>query len=162
MLKRLISLVMTVLVPLTVFAADDGYSKVKYTGGTLPVKADEEVKLFLQDDQIRVQYKKEDPISIPAKGITEVSYGQEVHRRIGAAAATAVFTLGIGAILLLSKSKKHYIGVLWDDAASGKKGGFVIQADKNQYRGLLAGLEGISGKKAIDADAEAAKARDTK
>ena len=29
----------------------------------------------------------------------------------------------------------------------------TFQADKNDYRGLLAGLEGITGKKAVDSDA---------
>jgi hypothetical protein len=47
--------------------------------------------------------------------------------------------------MLLSKSKKHYIGLTWDDA--GKKGVIAFQADKSDYRGLLAGLEGITGKK---------------
>lgn len=160
MLKKLIASAMLLIFP--VLSADNGYSEVKYTGGTLPINAGEDVKLFMQNEQVRVQYKKEPATVIPAAAITEVSYGQEVHRRIGAAAATAVFTLGVGAILLLSKSKKHYIGVLWNDEATGKKGGLTFQVDKNEYRGVLAGLEGISGKKAIDADAEAAKARNTK
>ena len=34
-----------------------------------------------------------------------------------------------------------------------KKGGFAMQCDKSDYRGVLAGLEGISGKKAVDSDA---------
>ena len=34
-----------------------------------------------------------------------------------------------------------------------KKGGLAMQCDKNEYRGVLAGLEGISGKKAVDSDA---------
>jgi len=34
-----------------------------------------------------------------------------------------------------------------------KKGGMAYQADKSDYRGLLAGLEGITGKKAVDTDA---------
>ena len=50
----------------------------------------------------------------------------------------------------MSKSKKHFIGLTWDDG--GKKGGLALQADKNDYRGLLAGLEGITGKKAVDSD----------
>jgi hypothetical protein len=62
-------------------------------------------------------------------------------------------TLGVGAIVAFSKSKKHYIGITWDD--SGKKGGVALQADKNEYRGLLAALEGVTGKKAVDADTAA-------
>jgi hypothetical protein len=50
----------------------------------------------------------------------------------------------------LTKSKKHFVGLTWDDG--GKKGGLAFQADKNDYRGLLAGLEGITGKKAVDSD----------
>ena len=32
-------------------------------------------------------------------------------------------------------------------------GFFAMQCDKNQYRGVLAGLEGITGKKAVDSSA---------
>jgi hypothetical protein len=59
--------------------------------------------------------------------------------------------LGIGALLALTKSKKHFIGITWADG--DKKGGIAYQADKSDYRGLLAGLEGITGKRAIDSDA---------
>ena len=54
-------------------------------------------------------------------------------------------------MLALAKSKKHFVGLTWDN--DGKKGGLAFQADKNDYRGLLAGLEGITGKKAVDSDA---------
>jgi hypothetical protein len=74
---------------------------------------------------------------------------------VGAAIGVAVVTFGIGALLALSKSKKHFIGLRWDDG--GKKGGFAFQADKNDYRGLLAGLEGVTGKKAINSDAMTVK-----
>jgi hypothetical protein len=70
---------------------------------------------------------------------------------VGTAIGLAVISLGIGALMLLSKSKKHYIGLTWDDG--GKKGGAAFQADKNDYRGILAGMEGITGKKAVDSDA---------
>ncbi len=53
--------------------------------------------------------------------------------------------------MALSKSKKHFIGITRADG--DKKGGISFQADKNDYRGLLTGLEGIAGKKAVDSDA---------
>ena len=87
--------------------------------------------------------------------MTEISYGQDVHRRVGAAIGLAIVSFGIGALMALSKSKKHYIGLTWDDG--GKKGGLALQADKNDYRGLLAGLEGITGKKAVNSDAMTVK-----
>jgi hypothetical protein len=87
--------------------------------------------------------------------ITEVSYGQDVHRRVGAAIGLAVFSLGIGALMLLSKSKKHFVGLTWADG--DKKGGFAMQCDKNDYRGVLEALEGVSGKKAVNSDAMTVK-----
>ncbi len=66
-----------------------------------------------------------------------------------------MFTLGLGALTALSKSKKHFVGLTWADG--DKKGGFAIQCDKNDYRGILAGLEGISGKKAVDSEAMTVK-----
>jgi hypothetical protein len=59
-----------------------------------------------------------------------------------------VFTLGLGALVALSKSKKHFVGLT--RANGEQKGGLAIQCDKTEYRGILAGLEGITGKKAID------------
>ena len=57
--------------------------------------------------------------------------------------------------MVLSKSKKHFIGITWDDG--GKKGGAAFQADKKDYRGLIAGLEGVSGKTAVNSDAMTVK-----
>jgi hypothetical protein len=51
--------------------------------------------------------------------------------------------------------KKHFIGLTW---ASGEtKGGFAMQCDKNEYRGILTALEGITGKKAVDSEAMTVK-----
>jgi hypothetical protein len=53
--------------------------------------------------------------------------------------------------MLFSKSKKHYIGLVWDDG-TGNKGGMVFQADKNEYRGIISALEGLTGKTAVNTD----------
>ena len=113
------------------------------------------MKLFIEGSKVRITQGKTDVALIPAAAITEISYGQDVHRRVGAAIGLAVFSLGLGALHALSKSKKHFIGLTWDD--NGAKGGLAFQADKNDYRGLLAGLEGITGKKAVDSEAMTVK-----
>lgn len=127
---------------------------VTYSGGSFPsVKAGEDLKLFLDPDQIRFvrKHDKHEPLIIKASAVTEVSYGQEVHRRVGTAIGVGVVTLGLGSLIALSHSKKHYVGLVWD-GGDGKKGGLVIQADKNEYRGIIAALEGITGKKAVNSD----------
>lgn len=149
-MKRILSLMLCVAISAPVFAADNSY-KVKYDGGSVTdVKAGSDLKLFIEGEHIRLVKDKSDVIKVPAASITEISYGQDVHRRVGAAIGLAVVSLGIGALMALTKSKKHYIGLTWADG--DKKGGLAIQADKDGYRGILAGLEGITGKKAVDAD----------
>jgi hypothetical protein len=77
------------------------------------------------------------------------------NRRVGAAIGLAVVSLGIGTLMALTKSKKHFVGLTWADG--DKRGGFAVQCDKNDYRGVLAASEGVSGKKAVNSDAMTVK-----
>jgi hypothetical protein len=108
------------------------------------------MKVYFDSNQIRIVKDHANVLSLPASAVTEISYGQDVHRRVGAAIGLATISFGVGALMALTKSKKHFIGLTWDDA--GNKGGVAFQADKNDYRGVLAGLEGITGKKAVNSD----------
>jgi CxxC motif-containing protein (DUF1111 family) len=153
--NKLIVIALCVAMPLMAFASDNGY-KVSYDGGSIPdAKAGTAMRLIIDSNQVRLMRDKGEVITIPASAITEISYGQDVHRRIGAAIGLAVISLGIGALMALTKSKKHFVGLTWADG--DKKGGFAMQCDKNDYRGVLAGLEGVTGKKAVDSDAMTVK-----
>ncbi len=155
-MKSCIAFFLCLFFPLTCFAADANSYKVVYDGGSLQnAKAGSDVQLVIEPTQVRIVRGKEELAVIPAASITEISYGQDVHRRVGAAIGLAFVSLGIGALMLLAKSKKHYIGLTWADG--DKKGGFAMQCDKNDYRGELAALEGITGKKAVDSDAMTVK-----
>ena len=154
-MKKILAMFLCIIFPVSAYAGDNSY-KIAYDGGSIPnIKAGTDLKLFLDGNNIRIVKDKVEITVIPASAVTEISYGQDVHRRVGAAIGLAVFSLGLGALLALSKSKKHFVGLTWDDG--GKKGGCAFQADKNDYRGLLAGLEGITGKKAVDSDAMTVK-----
>lgn len=142
-----VALCATVLSSAT-FAASDG-------GSTAGIKVGDEVRLYIDQKQIRYTKDKKDVLTIPASTVTELSYGQDVHRRVGAAIGLAVISFGVGALMALTKSKKHFIGLTWADGDT--KGGLAMQCDKNEYRGILTGLEGITGKKAVDTDALSVK-----
>jgi hypothetical protein len=154
-MKRLLAFVLCLAIPATVFAGDGSY-KVSYDGGSLPhAKSGTSVKLYIEGSQIRLVKDQTVLATIPSASVTEISYGQDVHRRVGAAVGLAFVSLGVGALMALSKSKKHYVGLTWADG--DKKGGFAVQCDKNDYRGVLAGLEGVTGKKAVNSDAMTVK-----
>src|SRR3984893_13011725 len=140
-----ISTILCIMLPLSTFAGEGGY-KVTYDGGSVAdVKAGEGMRLTYDANQILLFKGKSEVIVVPASAVTEISYGQDVHRRIGAAIGLAVISFGIGGLMALTKSKKHYVGLTW--ATGDVKGGFAMQCDKNDYRGVLTGLEGVTGKK---------------
>jgi hypothetical protein len=92
-----------------------------------------------------------DVITIPASAVTDISSGRTCTGEWVRQSASPWFSFGIGVLMALTKSKKHYLGLTW--ATGSTKGGLAMQCDKNDYRGVLAGLEGITGKKAVDTDA---------
>lgn len=159
MIKKSIAVFLSVvLTTVMTLASSEGGFSVKYAGGSFPttVKTNDELKLVVSGTEIKITNKKgESLLTIPPSAVTDLSYGQEVHRRIGTAAGLAVLSLGIGALVAFSKSKKHYIGLTWD--SNGVKGGVALQADKNEFRGVIAALEGVTGKKAVDTDEDAKK-----
>ena len=157
-MKRFLAALLCLFVPVLAWASsngDNGY-KVMYDGGSVQnIKAGASAQLIIDPAQVRLHVGKDDIVTIPAASITEISYGQDVHRRIGAAIGLAIISFGVGALMALTKSKKHYVGITW--ANGDQKGGFAMQCDKNDYRGVLTALEGISGKKAVDSDAMTVK-----
>ncbi len=154
-MKHFLVAVLCVLIPITAVANDGSY-KVSYDGGSISeAKAGTSAKLFIEANQIRLAKGEIELATVPTSAITEISYGEDVHRRVGAAIGLAVVSFGVGALMALSKSKKHYVGITWVDG--DKKGGFVMQCDKSDYRGVLLGLEGVTGKKAVDSDAMTVK-----
>jgi len=156
-MKSVLALILCLVIPTVLIAADSQPAfKVKYDGGSLQnAKAGADLKLYVDSNSVRIMEGRTEIANILPSTITEVSYGQDVHRRVGAAIGLAVVSLGIGALMALTKSKKHFVGLTW--ANGDKKGGFAMQCDKNDYRGVLAALEGVSGKKAIDSDAMTVK-----
>jgi hypothetical protein len=154
-MKKFLAVFLCLMFPIAAFAGDNNY-KVTYDGGSIQnTKVGSDAKLSIEADQIRLIGKDGELVRVPVAAVTEISYGQDVHRRVGAAIGLAVVSFGLGALMALTKSKKHYVGLTWADG--DKKGGFVMQCDKNDYRGILLGLEGVTGKKAVDSDAMTVK-----
>jgi hypothetical protein len=156
-LKSVVAVVLCLVIPAVMFAAENPpkYS-VTYDGGSLQsVKAGTELKLYIDSNKVRFLKDKTEVVSIPSSAITEVSYGQDVHRRVGTAIGLGMISLGVGTFMLFAKSKKHYVGLTWANA--DQKGGLAMQCDKSEYRGVLAALEGVSGKKAVSSEAMTVK-----
>ena len=153
---KFVAVMLSLLLAVASFAAEKQGFAVKYDGGSITdLKTGMDIRINPSGTKITISKGNTEVLSIPAASVTEISYGQDVHRRVGAAIGLAVVSLGAGLLMALAKSKKHYVGLTW--ATGDVKGGFAVQADKNDYRGLLAALEGLTGKKAVDTDAMTVK-----
>jgi hypothetical protein len=146
-MKKLLVPLLCIAIPIATSAADGGY-KIAYDGGSVTdVKVGTRLKLYVDSNKIQLVSDRT-LATIPPSAVTEISYGENVHRRVGTAIAVGYFTLGLGGLIALTKSKKHFVGLTWING--DQKGGLVMQCDKNDYRGVLTGLEGVTGKKAVD------------
>lgn len=133
--------------------AQDASIPMKYEGGSLTFAPHAGLHVAV-GNAITIKQGRQ-AYSIAPGAITEVSYGSDVHRRVGAAIGTALFSFGLGAMLLLVKTKKHYVGILWDGVdmqGARVRGGSVFKVGKGHYRGFIAALEGLTGMKAVNAD----------
>ena len=86
-MKCIFVVILCIAIPVAMFAADAPPSyKVTYDGGSLSnVKGGSDLKLYVDSTTIRLVKDKTEIATIPTSAITEVSYGQDVHRRVGTA-----------------------------------------------------------------------------
>jgi hypothetical protein len=93
--KHILAIVLCTVMPVALFSADSGY-KVAYDGGSLPdIKSGTAMKLHIELNQIRLTRDKAEVVTIPAASVTEISYGQDVHRRVGAAIGIGLAARGV-------------------------------------------------------------------
>ena len=81
-------------------------------------------------------------LSTPADQIASLRYGDNAYHHWATGAVTALFTLGIGAIVGFMPHHQHFFSI---DLKSGRV--IAIQADKGNYKeiaGMLQNLTGLS------------------
>jgi len=129
------------------YTQGNSFNKVRYNGGSISTKTNSEEwdnHLSISSDAIVFTLKDGQSVTIPPKKVSSLSYGQEAHRRVGTAIGIAVFSLGLGALFALHKTKLHFIGVTYTDN-DGKSQGLLLQGDKSNFRAILVALQGVTG-----------------
>jgi hypothetical protein len=124
---------------------------VEYIGGTTAlVAAGDEGRIDLTDDLYLAFYARKSQLRVPYSKINLVEYGQQADRRLAMA-------LLISPVFLLSKSRKHYLTLGYEDER-GVQQAMVFRVDKANIRAALAALEARTGLKVAYQDQEARKA----
>ena len=128
-------------------AADPGI-KAQFVGGTLSgISLKTSFRLDLTGAESLLFHVGNTEIGVPYQKINTVEYGQTVSRRY----AEAVL---ISPLLLLAKSRKHFVTVGYVDA-EGKQQALVFRVEKSDIRSVLASLEARTGRRIEYQDSEA-------
>jgi hypothetical protein len=135
---------------LALTAAEPGV-KAQFIGGTLPgVSAKSSARIDLTGADALVFQSHGVNLHIAYQRINTLEYGQSVSRRYAAA-------ILISPVLLLSKSRKHFVTLGYVDA-EGKQQALVFRLEKGDIRAILAALEARTGRRIEYQDADARKA----
>ena len=121
---------------------------VRYLGGSVETKTDKDEwrnKLTILSDEIRLELKDGQKLSIDPRSVTSISYGREATRHIARWVALGILVGPIAAIGFLNENVQHYVSIEYE-SADQKKAGVLIQAHKDNYRNVLALLRGATGK----------------
>jgi hypothetical protein len=139
----------SLLLVLPTLVAQPGF-RAQFVGGTLPgieLKSDTHLDMTSSEAltlrgsraEFRIEYSK----------VNSLEYGQTVSRHYAAAVL-------ISPVLLLSKSRKHFVTVGYLDT-DGKEQALVFRVDKGDIRSVLASLEARTGRRVEYQDDEARK-----
>jgi hypothetical protein len=121
---------------------------VRYLGGSVQTKTDKDDwhnNLVILSDEIRVELRDGQKLSVDPKSVTSISYGREATRHVARWVALGILVHPIAALALFNENVKHYVSIEYE-TADGKKGGLLIQTHKDNYRNVLALLRGATGK----------------
>ena len=124
--------------------------RAQVVGGTVPgLAVKSSVLLDLTGSESMFCSSGEVELHIAYRRINTIEYGQNVSRRYAAAVL-------ISPVLLLSKSRKHFITLGYEDA-DGKQQALVLRVEKGDIRGVLVSLEARTGRRVEFQDEEARK-----
>jgi hypothetical protein len=146
--QRIISAVCLLLLIQTVALSQASGFKVRYLAGSVETRTDRDDwrnNLVILSDEIRVELRDGQRISVDPKAVTSISYGREATRHVARWVALGILVQPVAALAMFNENVKHYVSIEYE-TADGKKGGLLIQTHKNKYRNVLALLRGATGK----------------
>ena len=124
--------------------------RAQFIGGTLAgVPPKSNLRVDLSDTETLVLKGAATEFRVAYRKVNTLEYGQNVSRRYAAAVL-------ISPILLLSKSRKHFVTVGYEDD-EGKQQALVFRIQKGDIRAFLTGLEARTGRRVEYQDNEARK-----
>lgn len=100
--------------------------------------------LVLSDSkEVLVRGKDATLATVPYAGLTHVEYDFAKHHRIATGALVMVASLGAGAVVMLTKSTKHWLEFQYKQ--DGQDRALLLRLDKKDYKDVLSAVEARTG-----------------
>jgi hypothetical protein len=149
MLRPCVGLLGALLLTQTLPAGQPGFH-AELIGGTVPELAGKSTaEVNLGNVHALFVHCGHEEVVIPYDKVNSLEYGQNVSRRYVAAVL-------VSPVLLLSKSRKHFVTVGYTDN-DGRQQALVFRVSKGDIRPVLAGLEARTGRRVEYQDDNARK-----
>ena len=105
-----------------------------------------DASLILSDNAktVIVRVADRDFVTIPDDQLDKVSYEYTKKHRITAGALVMVASLGAGAVVMLTKSKSHWLYIDYHEQKVPKT--LVLRMDKGEYKKIIAAVNTQTGK----------------
>jgi hypothetical protein len=105
-----------------------------------------EARLIFSDEgkSVIVRSMDRDVVNIPYSSIDKFSYDYAKKHRITQGAIVMVASLGAGAIVMLTKSKSHWLYIDFHEQNTPKS--VVLRMDKNEYKKIFDAVKTHTGK----------------
>ena len=145
-MRRAVALILAV--GLALGAEGNTWNKIRYGGGTVEAKVnpfDWNTTLTVTPDAIALTFGPRASLRLTPGQVTMLSYGQEAHRRVADMVALSLVATPLALFGILHKSTSHFVGIEYR-TPDGKPGAILLEADKNNYRAILAALKTATGK----------------
>ncbi|GAC1621040.1 MAG: hypothetical protein PVS2B2_06920 [Candidatus Acidiferrum sp.] len=107
-----------------------------------------------------VRVADQDFVTIPYEHVDKFSYEYTKKHRITQGAIVMVASLGAGAIVMLTKSKSHWLYIDFHEQNAPKS--LVLRMDKNEYKNIIEAAKTHTGKEVQFLENASAKAKKEK
>jgi hypothetical protein len=100
--------------------------------------------IFSDNKTMIVRVADRDFVTVPYDQLDKVSYEYTKKHRITQGALVMVASLGAGAVVMMTKSKSHWLYIDYHEQNAPKT--LVLRMDKHEYKNIIAAVTADTGK----------------
>ena len=144
-MKKVTTLIAIILLSLNSlgFAEDTSFNKCKLADAK-GKQADAQLLLSDTDKNLVIRVSDRELVTIPYENLDKFSYDYTKKHRITQGAIVMIASLGAGAIVMLTKSKSHWLYIDYHEQNTPKS--VVLRLDKSDYQKVIASIKAHTGK----------------